>query len=224
GPDYEGPAAGQYYVYRLKPMVAKQIQVADGTYEWVWEEESEYSSEGTIVVPVTPPGAYPWYWVFQGYEQDVYEIWDVFDNPEIFGNIATFHFYSPAGADEMIVQVTRDPNVTFDPQGVYSRTTPISYGFEGAAQVDLTQVPGTGDLFWWRLGARNRRSATPPRPWPLHLGNDYGWVWSERLAFAISPLSRASLLHQQREAVTRSELRGVRLPRRTAAERVHRAE
>ncbi|UCC67229.1 MAG: hypothetical protein JSV79_08800, partial [Armatimonadota bacterium] len=211
GPDYEGPAAGQYYVYRLKPMVAKQIQVADGTYEWVWEEESEYSSEGNIVIPVTPPGAYDVYWVFQGYDQGVYEIWDVFANPEIAANIATFHFYSSVGADEAIVQVTRDPNVTFDPQGVLSQSTPISYGYEATVQVDLTKVPGTGDIYWWRVGAHNRRSTTPPRPWPLHLANDYGWVWSRRLTFASSPLSRASLLHQQREAVARSEMRGVRL-------------
>ncbi len=224
GPDITGPGSGQFYVYRVRPIVLVQAPLAAGQYEWHLTEETEFSSTQNQVIPVSAPGAYPWYWVFQGYEQGVYEVWDVFDNPYIVANLATFHFYSPFGADEMIVQVTRDPNITFDPAGVYSQSIAVSYGYATEVEVDLTQVPGTGDIFWWRIGARNRRSVVRPRPWPLNLTNDYGWVWSNRLSFSLIGMSRASLLHEEREALARSQVRAMRLPRRAAGERVHRAE
>jgi hypothetical protein len=228
GPDFTGPTTGQYYTYRVTPVVLKQIQVSGGTYEWWLFREVDMSSSLNSVVVVSAPGAYPFTYTFTGYQAGVYEIWDVTANPVVAGNLATFGFYSPLGADEMIIQVARDPNVFFDPAvGIHEQTVPVTYtGYMADidVQVDLTQVPGTGGVFWWRIGARNRRSATPPRPWPAHLTNDYGWVWSNRLGFTLSTLSRASLLHEEREAVARSEMRAVRTRPRTTTSRIHRAE
>jgi len=226
GPDWSGPMAGRFYTYRVLPVVMEQTQVSTGIYEWRIERfEGEFSSSMNGVVPVAPPFTDSGYYEFQGYDPTgVYEQWDWFPNPELLGNLATFRFYSPVGADEMIVQVARDPNITFDPGAIYSEVTPVVYGYGDTVEVDLTQVPGTGDIFWWRIGARNRRSAREPRPYPSHLTNDYGWVWSERLAFSPVAISRASLLHEEREALAASRARAVRIPRRAAGERIHRAE
>ncbi len=225
GPDFSGPTIGQYYTYRVRPIILKQIQVADGTYEWELSRSTDLSSPQNSVVVVSAPGAYPFTYTQTGF--GVYEVWDVTANPVVAGNLATFGFYSPLGADQMIIQVARDPNIFFDPAGVYSQSVPVTYAGwleDIKVQVDLTRVPGTGGVFWWRVGARNRRSMTPPRPWPLHLTNDYGWVWSNRLGFTLSTLSRASLLHEEREAVARSEMRAVRTAPRTTTSRIHRAE
>jgi hypothetical protein len=227
GPDYSGPTVGQYYTYRVRPILLKQIQVSDGTYEWEISRSTELSSTQNAVVVVSAPGAYSSTWTQTGLIDNVYEVWTEVDNPVVAGNLATFSFYSPLGADQMIIQVARDPNVFFDPAGVYEQSVSVAYAGwmeDVDVQVDLTQVPGVGDMFWWRVGARNRRSMTPPRPWPAHLTNDYGWVWSNRNGFTLSTLSRASLLHQEREAVARSEMRATRTVPRTTPSRMHRAE
>jgi len=227
GPDYSGPGIGQYYTYRVRPVVKHQIQIADGTYVWRFVRETELSSTQNAVVVVSAPGAYSYTWTQTGLIDGVYEVWTPVANPVVAGNLATFSFYSPLGADQMIIQVARDPNVFFDPAGVYEQSVSVVYAgwmTDVDVQVDLTQVPGIGDMFWWRVGARNRRSMTPPRPWPAHLTNDYGWVWSNRNGFTLATLSRASLLHQEREAVARSEMRAMRMVPRTTPSRIHRAE
>jgi len=224
GPDISGPVAGQEYVYRVKPVILEQIQTAGGIYAWQLSRTTEFTSTANRLVVVSAPGAYPYWWTFQGYSQGVYEIWDPIPNPEIAGNIATFRFYSPIGADEIMLQVARDPNFDFSPEGLYEQTIAVGYGYAFSAQVNLANVPGTGDLFWWRIGGRNRRSRLAPRPYPLDLPNDYGYVWSRQRSFLPLGASRASMMHERRGDLMRSRATAPRVPRRATADRVLRAE
>lgn len=224
GPFPGGVIPGRDYYYRVRPVLLRQRRAAEGIFEWYLTRETEYSGFENFLVGVAPPIASSYHWVFSGYQDDVYEVWDILPNPEIAANLATFYFYAPTGADEVIVQVTRDPNITFDPdEGMYTQAVPATTAFDASVDVDLTQVPGTGDLFWWRLGARNRRSAVAPRPWPPTLENDYGYVWSERNSFSVASAARAALMHGRRDALLRARS-AARTPARAGAERVFRAE
>jgi hypothetical protein len=224
GPDISGPVAGQEYVYRVRPVILEQVQTAGGIYAWELSRTTEYTSTANRLVVVSAPGAYSYWWTFQGYSQGVYEIWDAVPNPEIIGSTATFRFYSPIGADEIIVQVARDPNFDFSPEGLYTQTVQVAYGYAFSANVDLTEVPGDGDLIWWRIGGRNRRSRVAPRPYPLDLTNDYGHVWSRQRGFTLTGVSREAMMHERRGDVMRSRATVPRAPRRATADRVLRAE
>jgi len=224
GPDISGPVAGQEYVYRVKPLILEQVQVGGGLYAWEVSRATEFTSTANRLVVVSAPGAYSYWWTFQGYSQGVYEIWDAVPNPEIMGSMATFRFYSPRGADEIIVQVARDPNFDFSPEGLYTQTVQVAYGYAFSANVDLSQVPGDGDLLWWRIGGRNRRSKLAPRPYPLDLTNDYGHVWSRQRGFTLIGASRAAMMHERRGDLMRARATVPRVPRRATADRVLRAE
>lgn len=224
--DDQAPQANVLWQYRIQPVLLTQYQVDAGIYEYRIARDTELSTPRGVM-PVETPYAFPLWWTFQGYVNNVYEVWDVTANPFVAGNLATFSFYSPLGADELVVQVTRDPNVDFSPAGVHSVTEPwdpLGVSVPPSVQVDLSQVPGTGDVFWWRVGGRTRRNPVAPRPFPLDVTNDYGYVWSPRLTFSLSTVSRAALLHQERETVARSEMRAVRTDPRTTPSRIHRAE
>ncbi len=227
-----GPMAGVVHQYRLRAITLEQVQVSAGVYQWQVATGVEFSTPH-MVIPVQTPFTFPIHETYAGYEQGSYEIWDSTPNPELFGNLATFYFYTPVGADEVIVQVTRDPNVNFDPAAIYSKvvtwdpnpTFPPPFPWPQASiAVDLTQVPGTGAIFWWRIGGRTRRDPIAPRPWPETLMNDYGFVWSQRNIFSLTAMSRADLLHQEREVLARSRTRAVRVPQRATGERVLRAQ
>jgi hypothetical protein len=89
---------------------------------------------------------------------------------------------------------------------------PMDPGFGGfslqSIQVNLSDMqalPGTSNVFWWRVGARNRGDTTRPRPWPLTSALDpdpmryeYGWVWS-------LPVNRLELVGAARSALTREQ-------------------
>jgi len=217
---------GAPYYYRVRPLIKRQRQIDIGQYEWALYRETDYSGTNNLVIGVSPPLADSIRLVFGGIDEGVYEIWEALPNPELLANTATFYFYTPIGADEVIVQVARDPNIEFDPGSLYTQSLPAmgEYVWEEKVGVDLTQVPGTGGVFWWRMGARNRQSAVAPRPWPPSRTHDYGYVWSERNMFSLTAMSRAELLHQEREALARSSTRAVRVPQRATGERVLRAQ
>jgi hypothetical protein len=224
GPFPGGLMPGGDYFYRVRPLILRQRQIAAGTFEWCLYRETELSIADDFLIGVAPPFARDYHWVFAGYQDGVYEMWNVLPNPEIIGNLATFFFYQPTGADEIVVQITRDPNIEFDPAGVHVEYVSVEpFAYEQEAEVDLTQVPGTGDVYWWRIGARNRRSTVAPRPYPTTLTNDFGYVWSERNSFSIAVAARTALMHERRDALLRARS-AARTPARPSTERVLRAE
>ena len=153
-----------------------------------------------------------------------------YPNPEVSGNLATFWFYAPEGANDVVIEIAREPNWTFAPSGTYSQIVPgvIPGGwndFLQSTQVDLTNVPGTSTMFMWRLGGTNRYDAEQPRcsdpcP-PQNVGHEWSWVNS---FVPDDETSRASMLHEQREAMARSRVSGARVPRRAMVDRVLHAE
>lgn len=207
-----GPKAGVPYVYYVKPIVLTQelVDPQTFTYEWRLTYWNEYSSPNNYVVTVGPPFA---------------------SNALVTGSTATFFFYSPIGADEAIIQIARDPYNDFPPGQTYQQTIPGTWtGNDELAlqsvRVNLANVPGTGNIFWWRVGARARASATKPRPWPLDRYNDYNWVWStrERLVLMGPSAERASEVHRQRDALARARVPESRTLPRAPRDRVLRSQ
>jgi hypothetical protein len=104
----------------------------------------------------------------------------------------------------------------------------IPYSFQ-SIQVnlnDLQALPGTSNVFWWRVGARNRDSALRARPLPLDLTTEFGWVWSYPVnRLELTGVSRAGLTREQQDRVSlfrtnrvmkvrvREDTRPMRVPR-----------
>ncbi len=181
----DGPFAGISFLYRFHPIIIEQVQVAAGVFEWRLKVDTE-ATDFQTVVPVSPALTTPVRLVLAGFQDGVYEIWEPVQNPQIgpLPGEATFFFYTPFGHDELILQVTRDPNITFEPALNFEVVEQgESLFFEDSITINLSDVPGSSNIFWWRIGAHNRRNETQPRPLPLDLPNEEGWVWSERLSF-----------------------------------------
>ena len=213
--------------YTIIPVITTQHWIDEGLYEY-WIERGPASSSGgcTLLVPAI---TYPFHLVNVNEGISVYEEWVPYPNPEISGNLATFWFYAPEGANDIVIEVAREPNWLFDPSATYSQVVPgvIPGGwneFLQSVQVDLTNVPGTSTIFIWRLGGTNRYDAVQPRPWPSGNSQDFGHVWSWVNSFAAGGISRASMLHEQREAMARSRVSGARVPRRATVDRVLHAD
>jgi hypothetical protein len=206
----DGPMPGEFAVYQVRPVILERVSIAPESYEWRITREVEWSSTQNTLTWVAPP-------------------WPA--GATVAGMLGTFFFYHPWGADQAIIQIARDPYNTFPPEQTYSQTVsgvwtdPYELYNMESFQVDLTQVPGTGDIYWWRIGARNRSDRVAPRPWPPEKANDYGYVWSpvQRLV-VFTPLSRVSVMHKQRESLVRSKVTRDRVPRRPQRDRVLRAE
>jgi hypothetical protein len=195
------PIVGVPTVYRIRPVLL--VQNSDGFYQL--EFETELSSSQMRITPISPPLA---------------------SGLTVSGMTGTFYFYSPVGANEALIQIARDPNDNFPPDRVYSQTksgvyTDSDFFALDSFSVDLSQLyslQGSGNIYWWRVGARNRYDAVQPRPYPLELTNDNGWVWSDmQRIMLISPLSQAGMRHEERELVARS-----RSSRASTLSRVHR--
>jgi len=209
-----GPVATVAYQYRVKPYLVR-LQ-PDDTYAFVWDTET---SDASYLISVATPEAMP-FWSDGA-------TW--YDNPElanIAGHmVATFHFYAAVGADEMILQVARDPNVSFDASSLYTEVIPGTdpsawYPQQITRQVVLDDVPGTSNIFWWRVGGRNRQSDVAPRPYPLILANDYGYVWSGDVYFTTAGMSAAGDARPQRADILRARSTHQRAPTRDRGDRI----
>ncbi len=196
------PSWGVPVQYRIRPIVAKQD--IDGY--WTIDRGTELST-GQIITPIPPP-----------FTSNVY----------FAGMTATFEFYSPYGADQGIIQIARGPEVgDFSPDRVYEQridglwTDYMTYGRQ-LVDVDLNNViglPGSGDVYWYRIGCRNSDDTTYPRPYPLDRTEDNGWVWSDVQQFSVVAPSRDLALRRERDALARSLSSRSRVMNRTRRDR-----
>ncbi len=225
GDELGGVIPGVVYQYQIAPILIRQVNPGTGVYVWEFAG-AEFSSSPNIIAAVAPAGTFDTDFRFINFVGP-YEIRELRPNPEILGNIASFVFYYPYGADEIILQVARDPNVTFAAAGGLLTlhippTGPNANDRDKAvfSGVDLSQVPGVGQLFWWRIGARNSFDTRPPESFPIDTPQDHGFVFSHRNAFSPpSPATRAEAMHEQSEA-----LEAVRAARSARSARVSRTD
>jgi len=178
-----GPSIGQLQIYRIRPIILAQDRYG------LWHIElGEFTNPATNqVVPVGPP--------IPPDAEDGAQV-------QVDGTLATFNFDTTYGTDEAILQVARDPGVDesivsyFLPERTLNQ---VVNGFNpnGASltiAVDLSGVPGTSNVFRWRVGSRNRQSTNRARPWPPTSGYmigstadpNYGWVWSDSQYLAVA--------------------------------------
>jgi len=211
-----GVSPGQPYWYRVRPWVKEQVRLADGTYTWRFASNAEFSTSPNYLTAVAPP-------LLAGYQ--------------IVDSLATFYFYTPVGADDAIIQVAKDPYGDFPPDKTYQKPIPGVWT-NGALfdllsfDVDLDDVallPGSDDILWVRVGARNRYDTHPARPWPLNLSGYAGWVWSDRRQVLLTQpaATRAKLARREREALRLGAVdrhRQMNRPGRVAGERVFRTK
>jgi hypothetical protein len=143
--------------------------------------------------------------------------------------------YKPLGADEMIVQITRDQGdnkeITFQNNASGTLTT-LNYAAAGptgsSISIPISQLnslPGDTNVFWLRAGARNRSDTSQPLVWPVAselnpadpLHFDAGWVWwtqpPQRLTIGGGAAS-ISAMKKERNVLTNSRTgRGARIRR-----------
>ena len=228
GDDLGGMYPGRFYQYQIRPLLVQQNR--DGI--WMFDHGTEFSTVPNRIVAVSPAGTYNVWYQEAGTIGGVYQSFDILLNPQIAGNLATFGFYYPVGANEVMLQVAPDPNVNFIAPNVRTyAVSPVEGDFFTHKSivdgVDLSLVPGNsgpGSVFWWRIGARNTNDTHEAVPIPDD-PSDRGWIWSPRRAFQI-PLggSRAAAMHEQPERLSAVRAARARVPRTANTERVLRAE
>ncbi len=202
-----GPAPGQAYVYRIRPILVEQRLTSTAVFLWAFVRGAELSSFTNRLTAVNPP-------------------FNLVGTAS--GTSASFSFYSPNGADEAVVQIARDPNDNFPPDKVYVKSVPGVFPgptTTSAVVNDFKNLPGSGNIFWWRVGVRNRFDSYVPRPWPPTLTNDYGYIWSyPALKFTVGTATTSvSELQRRRELLRRGTLgrpRDSRRPDRVTGDRV----
>jgi len=188
-----GPTPGVTYQYRVRPIISERYRLTPAVYRWRINHDTEFSTAQLQVTTVGVPR--------------VGNIPPEFDPAQL---AYTFYFYSPPGGDEGILQIARDPNNYFPPGSTYTQTitglpgaTAVwpnwpSYNFNPVRRADMEALPGNGNIYWWRVGVRNRSDTILPRPWPDDV-SDRGYVWSatERMELPASP--SPPLVREQRE-------------------------
>ena len=236
GDDFGGMYPGVLYFYQIGPLMIKQTSI--GTWEF---GGTEFSTVRNFVTGVAPAGAYGVWNEFTGMHLGVYREYATHSNPVTFGNLATFRFYFPWGADQMQLQLARSPNFDFDQGlGVANIDLPASppgpsgfpycNSYYVSPQVDLSQVPGVSTLFLWRVRARNTSDTHPAQSESYAVDdigdpNLRGWVHSTSNFFQIGVgASRASLMHEQRAAMEAIRAARARVPRTATTGRVHRTQ
>ncbi len=144
--------------------------------------------------------------------------------------------YKPGGADEMIVQVTRDQGddvqISFrnNVSGTITSLNEATSGPTGQkiefTTAQLNSLPGDTNVFWLRVGARQRSDTTQPLVWPLTaelnqndpLHFDQGWVWwlqtPQRIVLGATGAPSLSAMKKERSVLTNSRTgRGARIHR-----------
>jgi hypothetical protein len=230
GDDIGGMLPGSVYQYSIRPLITRQN--VNGI--WSIDAGTEPSRVPNLIVAVAPAGLFSQVFPFVAMNGP-YEERGTLDNPDIVSNRATFYFYYPIGANDITLQIARSPNSSFTPPNVLDITVPPVgpnapaalrlFNQSAVPQVDLSQVPGSGSLFFWRIRARNTADTHPPRAYPVDDPSLRGFVYSHTLAF-VPPTgaSRASMMHEQRQALDAIRAARARLPRTATTDRLHRAE
>ena len=229
GDDIGGIVPGVLYQYQIAPILIHQVQTP-GAYFWEFAG-GEFSTVANLIGAVAGAGTFSVDFFLTGFNGP-YEVREIRPNPEILGNLASFVFYYPIGADEIILQITRDPNVSFSEGGgiktVYIPPTGPTQGDGWKAKiagVDLATVPGASQLFWWRIGARSSFDTRPPQAYPFDTPQDRGFVYSRKNAFVPSTPTRADMMHEEREALAAVRAaRSARTARTSRTDRVLRAQ
>jgi len=104
-----------------------------------------------------------------------------------------FKFNTSDGADEYVIQVSRDTQ--FRPENTATTAPMLGLFPGGQAKSQIVDVgslfPGVGtQVLWWRAGARFIGDQAPPRIQPgWSRTQDAGHVWSEATAFTITTAS-----------------------------------
>ncbi len=195
---FEPATPGVRVFYRIEPVIITNRSNDPANPDWQFDEKVEVSTPGNFVTPVAPPSL---------------------DQAMLVGSVASFQFYQPIGADEMILQVARDRGdgkpVLWQKDKILERTISGLDSSAAGGNVletirvnydDLQALPGTSDTYFWRVGARNRSDNVKPRPYPLTDQSEYGWVWSYphgHIILTPSLGARAALQHQ-RETMDRA--------------------
>jgi hypothetical protein len=195
---------GMRHVYQIRPLLIENHQLPDevfANWEFIPADPQGYSSPDNYCTPVCPPAT---------------------DQALVIGSVATYLFYGPLGADEMLLQVTRDTGDGTPPEFAPDRTLErvitgldpmnpdlwlwqLQYTMQ-SIQVNLSEMqalPGTSDVYWWRVGARNRNDSLRARPLPANLTYEYGWVWSYPVKrLELSGAARAALTREQQDRLS----------------------
>jgi hypothetical protein len=115
-------------------------------------------------------------------------------------------------------------NVGVPPTGPRTDDPRIVGDQQTSVLVDLSLVPGSSPLFFWRVAARNVFDTHPPRSIPVDDPALRGFVYSETGFFMPSSATRAGMMHEQRQAMDALRTARARVPRTATADRVHRAQ
>lgn len=193
-----GPFADIREYYQVRPLIITNHSNSTdpNLQDWRFSDDTEASTPSNPVTGVAPP---------------------LLDQAMLVGSVATFLFYHPMGADEMILEVQRDQGVGGEVD--FARTsktfstiiTSLDPSFGGDLQQvripfsSLQSLTGTSDVYWWRVGGHNRTDTQQPRPWPkFNAPNDpdQGWVWTFPPGHVIlTPSMGRQAYHDERAAL-----------------------
>ncbi|MBN1459753.1 MAG: hypothetical protein JXA57_09445 [Armatimonadetes bacterium] len=224
---------GGIYQYAVAPWYV--VQDREGL--WVLEA-GEFTTSANFVRGVVPAGTFPSHSLFKGITEGVYEDRDIVDNPLFAGTEATFYFYYPYGADEIMLQVATDENFLFLPGATILRNFPVPAVVPSpearnisSYAVQVTDFPNyvPEAQYYWRIAVRSFVDTHDPRGYGMEDVGLPGWILSRRNLFTARDMyatSRAASMHERRDALNAVRAgRAARVPRNAStSERVFRAD
>jgi hypothetical protein len=226
-----GPSPAEVYEYKVLPITIENIAGGNAINpQWRFVRNNWSYTTARRVTSVAPPAPSS---PQAQYGQHV----------NVGADAVSVDMYKPLGADEMIVQIARDQGddqpISFQANAsgtitslnlVYSGPTnqPVSIPIS-----QITSLPGSTDVYWLRVGARNRSDNAQPLVWPpiaeltssdpLHY--DGGWVWWEQRPYQLTigaGAASASAMKKQRDVLTNSRAgRGARIRRSNEGRELH---